>query len=792
MIRERLHDIHERLRGLSLMRLPNIGKLKLTKRQSLAIGLILRMFAGIMFGSARIFGAYSPFGVAYIAACGAGFEGVFALLGVVLGAIGTGGVDWALKYTANGVLVYAANAIFRDLPVYDKSWFSPVAAAVMTACTGFVYAAKSEWALSATAYYICEVMLAAGCAYFYRKALEPYLENTSTESNRKRRYNSAEHAAQYRVSALILIATLMVPLSRLRVMGVIAPGGIAAVIAVMAAAYKGGMAWGCATGVVFGIAVDAANGGSPFFTASYALAGLVAGVFRKQSRLSFLTVYTLANAVSAMWNWSSPMREASLYEVFVADVVFMLLPSKLLRTWKERFLPREERISAVSFAASYARKRAESVAQAFREIHEMLKRGVEGGRNDGDVISVFDVAADSVCRHCRRSAMCWQQLYEDTVDALNEAAPKMSARGELIPDDLPERFRNQCSELKPFIFSANSELRAMLLRRQYRNRIDERRDALFEQFNDMSAVLDLVADAIPQSNHSERALEAESRVNLYLMGTGVESRCAAFSDSNRRLHLEVSGEGNADLTKQPEWLKKLAAAAECPLSTADASSNAMHLLETEPLVATIGVASLRKRGEDVSGDNGAFFKTDEGMLYMILSDGMGSGNEAAKDSKAAVKILERFLRAGVDTQTSLKILSAVMNMRGEETIGCATVDLLCVNLFTGDTEFYKYGAAPSYVRKGAAVRRVGGESFSAGLGAAAPARTKLYLEPGAYAVIVSDGVAGTSDDWLSAYLAGYEYDGADFAKVLAHSIVEIASEKYGRMDDMTALVAALR
>ena len=40
---------------------------------------------------------------------------------------------------------------------------------------------------------------------------------------------------------------------------------------------------------------------------------------------------------------------------------------------------------------------------------------------------------------------------------------------------------------------------------------------------------------------------------------------------------------------------------------------------------------------------------------------------------------------------------------------------MSIDLFTGETLFYKYGAAPSYVRTGRTVRRVRSENLAAGL-----------------------------------------------------------------------------
>jgi stage II sporulation protein E len=758
----------------------------------------MRFILGVLFASARIFGNYAPFGIGFAASCRAGAGGLFALLGTAVGSAAGAGFNHALKYIAIGVLVYAASSIFQDTFLYDSAWFAPANAALMTACTGFVYAANGGWSLAATAYYISEVVLAGGSAYFYSYALETFVNPFAARAvvSPLDKLEKEESTSRRRISVLISLATLFICLSPLRVFNVVSLGRVLAVIAVMISGFKGGMAWGCASGVAFGIAMDAQTGGEPFFTAAYALAGLISGVFRKHSRLAFVITYILANATAVLRSWDNPMREAALLEVFAASVVFFLLPGSLLTAWQERFLPSSDTVSnGSSYAARCAKLKAEEAAAAFNDVYAILHRNAEGGRNDNDIATVFDVAADTVCRNCRRQALCWQQNYNDTFTIMNDTVPKMTEHGELCAEDFPLRFRDKCPDLRNFISAVNTELRALLLRRQYRSRLKERQDTLFEQYRDMSAVLYSVAEAFPDSGAGERAANVENRIGKFLQSVNSDLKVSAFSDRNRRLHIELSGNGLRAFMKTDNWLRGLSEATECPLSFSGESSGALYLLETEPLLVSIGIASLRKRGEQISGDNGTFFKTDEGVLCVILSDGMGSGTEAYRDSQAAVQILERFLKAGVNAETALRVLSAVMTMRGEEQIGCATVDLLTVNLWNGHAELYKYGAAPSYVRKGSAVRRVSGDSLSAGINRGVPDRIRMYLEPGSFAVIVSDGVAGADDNWLSRYLAACEYGGKDFPKefpnALARSIVETAAKEYGANDDMTAIVVSL-
>ena len=160
----------------------------------------------------------------------------------------------------------------------------------------------------------------------------------------------------------------------------------------------------------------------------------------------------------------------------------------------------------------------------------------------------------------------------------------------------------------------------------------------------------------------------------------------------------------------------------------------------QPLAVSVGIAALKKRGEKVSGDRGSYFKTDSGVLCVILSDGMGTGSEAAKESAEIVGILEKFLRSGADPAVAMKLLNSVMLLRGgDDSWGYATVDLMCVDLFSGETCFYKYGAAPSYVMNSGRIRRIKGETLAAGLNLGdgeAPDLVRMRLRPGSTAVPV--------------------------------------------------------
>ena len=205
----------------------------------------------------------------------------------------------------------------------------------------------------------------------------------------------------------------------------------------------------------------------------------------------------------------------------------------------------------------------------------------------------------------------------------------------------------------------------------------------------------------------------------------------------------------------------------------------------------IGMTLRPKDGETVSGDCVSTFETDAGELCLLLSDGMGSGEDARRESAMAVRLIERFLRAGVEAPPALKTLNSALNLRAEVSDSFTTIDLLTLSLKSGEGELYKYGAAPSYIKRGGRVRRVSCTCLPAGLaeGALPPEKTHIRLESGSFLVMVTDGVAdATNDDWLQQLLT--DWDGEN-PQQLVSAILADSYDHKGTDDDAGVLVLYL-
>lgn len=734
---------------------------------------LVRLAGGWLISGAVIFGTYAPFTAGFVAVSGSGVGGLAALIGVIAGSLLNGGVDMAIKYSAAALLAFTANMVLKGLKIVERRWFVPLMTAVMLACTGGVYVANGGWKLNDIVLGLMEVVLAGGSAYFYASA---FSEAETPEQ---------EHQKVISIGAAV--CTLLIALADITVFDLISLGRVLAVVAVLAAACKGGAPAAAVVGIAFGTAMDAAAGSLPFFCAALGIAGVVSGVFAGNSRIVSAVAYIVINAAAVVWFGGGELALASLYETFIASVAFVLLPERLLLNMRESFVVRRNTYMGEEKAKAYARRKAALAAEAFSAAYDSLSAlGAHKANKQANVTTVFEAAAERKCASCQERERCHGSEYELTRTAHNDATVRMLLRGELLPQDLPEHFREKCRDVEGLCKIINDEYVQLLRRREQNSRAGESYELVCGRFLDIADVFTSYSEQLVPAGSMER--EIEERLELYMRGKGIDVTAAVFRDGNSRLHIELDGDGTASLKKMPEWLDKLAAVIGKPVCELDNDSRRhIVLLEAEPLAVRIGVASMRRSGEEVSGDKGAYFKTDSGLLYVILSDGMGSGEGAAEDSSEVISMLEKFLRAGIGAESAMRLVGATMQIKNERALSSASIDLLCVNLFTGEADIFKFGAAPTFIKNAIGVSVHKGDSLSAGLRGDRenlPDHLCTRLEAGCTAVIVSDGVTGGEDtEWLSLELEKEKAPGREFAR----RILEEAGRRSGCSDDMTVI-----
>ncbi len=177
----------------------------------------------------------------------------------------------------------------------------------------------------------------------------------------------------------------------------------------------------------------------------------------------------------------------------------------------------------------------------------------------------------------------------------------------------------------------------------------------------------------------------------------------------------------------------------------------------------VAVSSAGK--ERTNGDRCVWFAGPACQYYLLLCDGMGTGDGAAQEAKFACEMLRKLLVAGFPAEHALRSLNSLCTLRGRA--GAVTVDLAQIHLQTGKVSLYKWGAAPSYLLSATGPERIGNFGIPLGFSVAQQQETveQLSLRRGETLVLLSDGIqAGAVFADMEEY--SYEAPGVLAARLL--------------------------
>lgn len=738
---------------------------------------MIRFLLGAVLAGGELLGGCAPFGIGLVGCSGSGTDGLCALLGSVFGYLFFRGFTEGLRYAAACVLVFSVAFAFYDLPVYTAHWFMPLVSAVMDGATGFVYLGGSRKGGGGVAFVI-EILLAGASAYLYQIAFSPW--KTGEEGRLSHRQT---------VSLFFLVGTLLCALAGITLWGDVSLGRALGMTLVMAVAYAGGLSHGAAAGVAVGVGMELTGGSGGFYALSFGLSGLLTGAGNGQGRLFGAITYIVVNATAVVWLGREVPGISALYEGFIASVLFILLPQSVPR-WLEMTLKRESGGQITARCAEYVSQRLTQTAKAFRTVRDSLRAAFPAEwLNDEDPAKIFDRAAQRVCGGCALRNTCWGKDYVSTYNALNDALGAMLEKGKGESGDFPGWFAGRCIHFIGFLNAANEELMGLRYRQQYKNRLRESRGAVCRQYETLSDILTSAAAEL--SAELTPDLSRDRRLKAHLARLGVEGETAVYYDSGGHLRVEIASD-EVECLQTEEQRAILSRLMDKPLRFVERVPERVVLTETEPLMAVAGVAARRREGQTESGDSGTWFKRGDGSLFVLLCDGMGSGQSALRESALAIQLLEEFLRSGMGSRAALRTVNSALALRNEESGAFTTVDLLRVDLYTGQGEICKLGAAPTYLYRGGKVSRVGGTAFPAGLtdGANLPDEQTITLRAGDLALLMSDGVADFEDDgWVRELLENAEEESP---KELARRVMEESEARVGAGDDRTAVVIRIK
>ncbi len=763
--------------GGRLFRLPRRDTVKVSRRavMGLAEAGVGFLLGGVLAG-AELFGLYAPFGVAAVAAAGSGMSGFCTLAGSCLGYLCLEGMTDGMRYGASAILTYSVAFAFYDARFYRSTWFMPSIAALLSALTGIICRGGEGWYGEDLVYFVTEVLFTAAAAYSYRVVFTQWPETLR---------GLPRLSPKQTVGLLMLAGTVLMSLARVEVLETFSLGRLLAAVGVMAVARRG-PAGGGLTGACVGVALDLSSGEAPYYSLVFALAGLACGLCRDHRKLLAGLVYVLATLAVVLWRFDGGIHVGLPLEAVVGSVLFVVLPLPTLAPPDEPAEAAEGQGEPDQRRQVIARKMGE-MAGAFHTLYDSLRQTLRPEETGGeDPAEIFTATADKVCANCVLRATCWQKEYQDTRTVLNDASIPILSRGRALPTDFAGRFSSRCVHFPELLAEINRQLTAYLRRKQALGRTLHTRRALCGQYARLDKLLRAAATELSAGLTPD--LPRQTRLNDFLTEYNLSGGLVYYNKEGR-LQVEVPAAAPLRTRAARRELSDLLGIA---LREGEEQEDRLHFSQAEPFRATVALLGNPRKGEPVSGDTGLWFRREDGMLFLLLCDGMGSGEGARQESAQAAKLLEGFLRAGMEAGEAVETVSAALALRGEAG-GSTTIDLLAIDLYTGHCCIHKQGAAPTYFRRGQQVKCAVGSSLPAGIvtGAQArPDRHKFRGEDGDWIVMVTDGVlCGREDLWVRDLMRDYAGDSpSDLAQRLLHQSGTLCQGE----DDGTVLAVHLK
>ncbi len=186
----------------------------------------------------------------------------------------------------------------------------------------------------------------------------------------------------------------------------------------------------------------------------------------------------------------------------------------------------------------------------------------------------------------------------------------------------------------------------------------------------------------------------------------------------------------------------------------------------------------------VCGDCFDTFFDGRGNFIAMLSDGMGTGERAALDGAMASSLFSRLIISGFSFPCALRLVNSAMLVKSYEE-SLATLDILKINLYNGQSVIYKAGATVSLLYRKGKVCEIKKSAMPIGiLRQAEFATIKGGLKSEDVIIMMSDGAVDNSIEDLKRYIAenGFSYD-------LPEKLCAIAKSKNkNHSDDITVAV----
>lgn len=428
--------------------------------------------------------------------------------------------------------------------------------------------------------------------------------------------------------------------------------------------------------------------------------------------------------------------------------------------------------------------------------------GYKGTFTKDEFEDMFSRITEKVCENCENKEKCLQENRIYTYQNMYEVLCGVEEYGAELSVELKRGLQKKCIRAPRFLretLEVYENAKKVLL---WNNKIVQNREGYAGQLASFAKLLQYTTRELEAGIFEDEHLERKLKNHLKKIGIKMLSSVFYITQQGKyEIHLTVKAhKGICVATKELAYevgkcIGRVMMPQQGERPIVGGQYSTIACVEGARFQTLQGVARIGKNCEQISGDT--FLMTDlpGGKKGVAISDGMGSGEEACKDSTMVVEMLEELLEAGFPVKTAIEIMNTALVI-GREDVRFSTVDVSLFDLYTGHCEFVKAGASATFIKHEDSVERISLATLPIGVVKDMEIEAaERKLTSGDFVIMLTDGVmdalpANRQEELMIQFIK--EADTVN-PKEMAHFLLGEVLRESGEKptDDMTIMTIGL-
>lgn len=778
--------------------------------QNICVYILTFMISMVGFGANEGW-KIAPFGLAMVAACIS--AGLPMVMVYIAGMLGT-----AIKFGGQATLIYIFTSIVLLMMVLIKKPVKNEDEAEKTHLGAYLFLSTFAVQLICTlikGMYIYDILVAitlSVAGYIFYKIFVNSI-NVISEYGIKKVFSVEEV-----IGASLLVAIAVSALGQTSIM-TFNIRNILCIFMVLVLGWRNGVLVGGVSGITVGIVLGIIGDGTPTVIAAYAISGMIAGLLNRCGKIGVIVGFIIGNILIA-YSANGGMSNIIMFqEILIASVGLLAMP-KVSKISIDKIMSQTKLLPEAGRAIEGDDDAIDKLNSISKTISEMANNYREDDfyeQNEqlfeDELIKSLDGMEDN---------LLYDDLYNNEDGILEDVFNNLQENGiltenglisicakhniYLMNSDNIESNNEEQTEIRKVLKVINSSYRICKVNFVWQKKMDEVKSNMSEQLKSVKSAIEDITDDMTHKTEEDKFADKKQLIidelknkNIQLQDINIKQEesgryiinayTSICNDSEGKLCpikpiSRIAGKVLGDqLTIQDQ---------KCGIRLNKEMCNYTYISANKYIIQS-GIAKAKKDGSIVSGDMISQIRLGDGKYMYAISDGMGSGPDAMKNSKIAISMLERLLGSGFDKDTSIKLInSAILTANKDDNY--ATLDISILDLYAGNMELLKNGACPTYVKKNRNVSLIKSTSLPTGIMKNIQIDTyDKDLEDGDIVVMCSDGILDSNmefanrDLWLKYLLEDIQTDIPErIADIILREAIDNCVGK--PKDDMSVIV----